>query len=102
VEARLVVPVVFKRFAEPDPIPTWLDGSVRAVPAESFADVDQGQGGITRGDIIDDAMIAALDTFPFGVEVYIESEDTTDCLDDETPETEQSSHIWWRATVLGT
>lgn len=95
-----MVRVQFHRFSEPDPVPTWLDGSTRAVLAESFADVDQGQGGITRGDIVDDAMIAALDTFPPGAEVYVESDDATDCLFDETPETERPSHIWWRAVVV--
>ena len=95
-----MIRVQYARVSERDPIPTWVDGSVRAVPAESFAEVDQGQGGITRGDIVDDAMISSLDTFLPGAEVYVESDDATDCLDDETPEAEKSSHIWWRATIV--
>lgn len=95
-----MVRVRFQHFGEADPIPTWLDGSVRAVPAEPLADVDDGQGGITRADILDDAMVLPLDTFPIGAEVYVESEDASDCLFDEDPEAERDSHIWWRAEVL--
>jgi hypothetical protein len=95
-----VVRVQFQRFGEPDPIPTWLDGSVRAVAVQPFADVDQGQGGITFADIVDEAMIIQLDAFGAGAEVYVESEDASDCLEDETSEAERDSHIWWRAEVL--
>ncbi len=95
-----MIRVQFQRFSEPDPIPTWIDGSVRAVPAEPFQDVDDGQGGITRADIVDGAMIGPLDTFGAGAEVYVESEDVTDCLEDETAEAERSSHIWWLAKIL--
>jgi hypothetical protein len=95
-----MVRVQWKRFSEPDAAPTWLDGATRAVPRETFGDVDQGQGGITRSDIIDETMIAALDTFPAGAEVYIESEDATECLDDTDEETEKNTRIWWSATVL--
>jgi hypothetical protein len=62
--------------------------------------VDYWQGGITRADIFDDAMIAQLDTFPTGAEVYVESEDVTECLFDEDPDAERTSHLWWRAEVL--
>jgi hypothetical protein len=95
-----VVRVQFQRFSEPDPVPTWLDGSVRAVAAAPFQDVDDGQGGITRADIVDETMVLPLDTFPTGAEVYVESEDATDSLFDETPEAERDSHIWWRAEIL--
>ena len=96
-----MIRVEFRPFSIPDPRPTWLDGSVRAVPAAPFVDVDEGQGGITRADIVDDAMIATIDRFPSGADVYVESDEPGDALDDETPESEQSTHIWWRATVLG-
>jgi hypothetical protein len=95
-----MVRVQFKPFSEPNPAPTWLDGATRAVPGETFGDVDQGQGGITRSDIIDETMIAALSTFATGTEVYVESEDASDCLFDDDTEAERTSHIWWSATVL--
>ena len=96
-----MIRVGLRRFGEADPVPTWLDGAVRTVPAASFVgDVDQGQGGITRADIVDETMIAPLSTYAVGVEVYIESEDASKSLFDETPETEHDSHIWWLATVL--
>jgi len=41
-----MVRVQLRRLGETDPTPTWLDGSVLAVPAELFSEVDQGQGGI--------------------------------------------------------
>ena len=96
-----MIRVEFHRFSQRDPRPTWLDGAVRAVPAAPFADVDSGQGGITRADIVDDAMIVTIDRFPSGADVYVESDEPSDALDDETPESEQSTRIWWRATVLG-
>ena len=95
-----MVRVRFERFGQPDLAPTWLDGATRAVPAEPFSDVDDGQGGVTRADIGDETIVP-LDTFMAGAEVYVESEDVSDCLDDETPEAERASHIWWRAVVLG-
>jgi hypothetical protein len=95
-----VVRVRLHHFGESDPIPTWIDGSVRAVPAEPFGGVDSGEGGITRADIVDEAMIAPLDTFPTSAEVYVESDDPAECLFDEDPEAECTSHIWWRAEIL--
>jgi hypothetical protein len=95
-----MIRVQFRKFSQPDETPTWLDGSVRAVPAEPFDDVDEGQGGITLGDIVDPAMIAQLDSFAVGSEVYVESEDVTDCLDDTDEATERETHIWWLATVM--
>ncbi|MGO8995716.1 MAG: hypothetical protein ACLQVI_20590 [Polyangiaceae bacterium] len=96
-----MVRVQLARYGEPDPTPTWLHGATLAVPAGPFADVDEGQGGITRADIVDLTLIAALDTFAVGSEVYVESDDPEDCLFDETTEEERSSRIWWRAVVLG-
>jgi len=95
-----MIRVQFKKFSRVDEIPTWLDPSVRAVPAESFEEVDEGQGGITTRDIIDTGMVAPVGSFPAGSEVYIESEDVTDCLDDETVEAEGASHIWWLARIM--
>jgi hypothetical protein len=101
VEGVNVVRVQFRRFSEPDPSPTWVDSETRAVPAEPFANVDEGQGGITFGDISDETMIAPLAAYAAGAEVYVESEDMTECLDDDTSDAERSSHIWWRAKILG-
>ena len=96
-----MVRVRFQRYGDPDADPTWLDGSVRAAPAEPFlGDVDSGQGGITRSDIADETTIKALETFVAGSEVYIESEDVNECLDDTDVPTETATHIWWRAVVL--
>jgi hypothetical protein len=94
-----MIRVTFQRFSQPDPLPTWLDGSVRAVPTEPYDDIDDGQGGITARDIVDDASIARLDAFPVGADVYVESDDVTDCLEDETVETEAATRIWWLATI---
>jgi hypothetical protein len=96
-----MIRVQFKRFGDADPMPTWLDADVRAVSAEPFAFVDAGQGGITQGDIDDQTLIAPLSTFPVGAEVYVESEDVSDVLDDTDTTTERDTHIWWRATILG-
>lgn len=95
-----MVRVQFHKFSDPDPMPTWVDGSLRAVPAEPFIDTDSGEGGITLGDITDETMIAALDTFPADAEVYVESDDASDCLDDSDEEIEKNTHIWWLGTVL--
>ena len=93
--------VVRIQYSERDTTPIWLDGSVRAVRAERFADVDSGEGGITRGDIGDETLIAALDTFFVGAEVYIESRrPRATIFSTTTPEAERESHIWWRARVL--
>ena len=95
-----MIRVQFKKFSFVDEVPTWLDPSVRAVPAAPFDGVDEGQGGITTRDIIDADMVAQLGSFAPGSEVYVESEDVTECLDDETVETEQTTRIWWLAVVL--
>ena len=92
--------VQFKKFSDLDPGATWVDGSVRAVPAGPFADIDSGQGGITFSDILDEALIAGLSTYAVGTEVYVESEDADDCLFDDTIEEEKASRIWWRCVVL--
>ena len=97
-----MIRVQFQKFSEPDPVATWLDGSLRAVPAEPFVgDVDSGQGGITRADIVDATMMAPLSSFPVAAEVYVESEDAGDVLDDTDETTERQTRIWWRATVVG-
>src|SRR5450755_862450 len=95
-----MIRVQFQKFGEADPVPTWLDGSVRAVPAEPFADVDSGQGGITLADIVDGSMIASLSTFSVDAGVYVESEDVTDFFDNAAATTESSTHIWWRAIIV--
>jgi len=95
-----MIRVAFNRFCKVDDFPSWLDATVRAVPAESFAEADEGSGGITTQDIIDTGMIAQLGSFAPGSEVYVESEDICDCLDDETVETEVATHIWWRARIM--
>jgi len=95
-----MIRVQFKKFSHLDEAPTWLDPSVRAVSAAPFAAVDEGQGGISAGDIIDPEMVAPVGSFAAGSEVYVESEDVTDCLDDETVESEQVTHIWWLARIM--
>jgi hypothetical protein len=72
-----MIRVRYTRSAEDDPTEVWIDGSVRAVPARPYAALDEGQAGITRGDI-KDGDIKTLDTFEPGSEVFIESDDPTD------------------------
>jgi hypothetical protein len=97
-----MIRVQFQKFGEPNETPAWIDGATLAVPAEPFlGDVDSGQGGITCSDIADESTIKTLAEFESGTEVYIESEDAEDCLDDTDTTTEAATRIWWRATVLG-
>ena len=43
--------------SERDTTEVWLDGSVIAVRAEPYVHLDEGQGGITRGDIKPDDVV---------------------------------------------
>jgi hypothetical protein len=52
---------------------------------------DVGHGGIIRRDIVDASLIAPLNTFAVGAEVYVESDDVMDG---------PNTRIWWRAIVL--
>ena len=94
-----MIRVVLKKFGEPDPVPTWLDSDVRAVPAASYCALDEGQGGVTRADIRTDDIVT-LDQFAPGDDVFVESEDPEDILDDTDVATEVETRIWWRATIV--
>jgi hypothetical protein len=93
-----MIRVVLQRFGDPDPMPTWLDEGTLAVAAEPYAALDEGQAGVTRGDI-KDADIKTLDQFEPGAEVFLESDDPTDVLDDTDEVTERAAKIFWRATI---
>jgi hypothetical protein len=94
-----MIRIRYARSAEDDPSEVWIDGSVLAVGAEPYAELDEGQGGITRGDI-KDGDLRALGTFEPGAEVFIESDDPTDVLDDTDTTTEQQTKIFWRAVLV--
>ncbi len=59
----------------------WLNGDTRAVLSEPYADLDEGQGGLTYGDLRPED-IRTLAEFEPGTTVLIESEEPTDVLDD--------------------
>ncbi|MFI5297301.1 MAG: hypothetical protein ACHREM_04325 [Polyangiales bacterium] len=84
-------------FDRPNPRP--LPGDPRAVPAAPYAHVDDeagNPGGITRADVADE-FIRALSGFEDGAEIFVESDDDGDVLDDEEAE---GTRIWWRAVVV--
>jgi len=93
-----MIRVLYARDSESDSPEVWLDGSVLAVAAEPYVDLDEGQGGVTRGDVNEED-IKTLDHFASGDEVFVESHDPEDVLDDETEELERNTRIWWRAFV---
>ena len=88
------------RYTANDPNEVWLDGSALAVAAEPYVDLDEGQGGITRGDIMD-ADLKALADFEPGAEVFVESDDPNDVLDETDTATERASKIFWRGRIEG-
>jgi hypothetical protein len=55
-------------------------------------------GGITTGDI-KEGDIRPLGSFMTGSEVYVESDDPEDCLDDTDEESQRKTHIWWLAEI---
>ena len=84
------------------PKPRVLAAEARAVAAEPYLSVDEeagDPGGVTRADIAD-GDIRPLGTFEDGAEVYVESPDPTDALDDTDESTDAETHIWWRAVIL--
>lgn len=83
-----------------EPQPCWLDDSTAAVPAALYQhlDGDDGPGGITRGDILQ-ADIGPLCCFNIGAEIYVESTDNEDVLDDTNETMESATRIWWRAIL---
>jgi hypothetical protein len=98
-EGVTVIRIRYARFPETDLTEVWLDGSVQAVPAEPYAAIDEGQGGITRGDI-KDADIKTLDQFEPGAEVFVASDDPEDVLDDSDSASERDTKIFWRARLV--
>jgi len=84
------------------PNPRVLSADARAVAAAPDLSVDEeadDPGGITRADIAD-GDIRPVGTFEPGAEVYVESPDHEDVLDDTDETTEAETHIWWRAVIL--
>jgi hypothetical protein len=83
----------------PPDTPVWLDTETRAVPAAPYAAIDQGHGGVTRADLRDDD-IRPLRTFEPGDEVFVESTDPEDVLDDADAQQENATRIYWRAMIV--
>lgn len=69
------------------------------VPAEPYAVLDDGQGGVIQSDL-DPAHVRPLSTFEVGADVFVKSPDPTDTLYDTTEQDEADTHIWWRATIV--
>jgi hypothetical protein len=86
------------RYTANDSNEVWLDEGRQAV-AEPYADLDQGQGGVTRGDLREED-IWTLDTFDRGADVFVESVGADDVLDDTDEATARDTRIFWRAVVL--
>jgi hypothetical protein len=78
-----------------DDRPTELPGDTRAVMASAYAWCDIGQGGVTAEEI-DLADVAAIITYPLGSELFVESDNPDDCLDDTNGATAAATRIWWR------
>jgi hypothetical protein len=93
------------RFAKLDPEDdaerqdTWLNGDTRAVLSAPYADLDEGQGGLTFSDLRPDD-IKMLSEFAVSTTVLIESDDPTDVLDDTDETSAEMTHIWWRVVIL--
>jgi len=82
-----------------DDRPTQLPPERRAVLAESCAEYDIGQGGVTFEEVRPED-VQALGTFEVGSEVFIESPNVSDCLDDTDDDRATRTRIWWRAVVV--
>jgi hypothetical protein len=95
-----VIRIRYTRSAEDDPTEVWIDEDTRAVRADSYASLDEGQGGITRAEIKSDDL-ETLAKFGSGDDVFVESDDDTDVLDDTDIGSEIETRIWWRATIIG-
>ena len=82
-----------------DDRPRELSPNTRAVLAESCAEYDVGQGGVTFEEI-DPGDVRALGTFAIDSELFVESPNVSDCLDDMDDDTAARTRIWWRAVVV--
>jgi hypothetical protein len=82
-----------------DDRPTMIDGATNAVLAVTCAEFDMGQGGMTAEEVDVDE-VASLITFPLGSELFVESGDPNDVLDNATEETAAQSRIWWRIMIV--
>jgi hypothetical protein len=94
--------LVFIVWRDDQPNPRVVAGGTRAVPADLYASVDEAAGnpgGVTRADLTD-ADIRALSEFVDGQEVYVESSEPADVLDDTDDTTATATRIWWRARVV--
>ena len=78
---------------QPNPRP--IDGGARAVPADPYAALDDGQGAVIRDDL-EGEDIRTLGLFDAGDEVFVESADP----DDTDDETSAATRIWWRGTIV--
>jgi hypothetical protein len=80
--------------------PRDLPADARAVRAEPYLALDDGQGGLTAAEV-DPHEVERLDAFELGADLYVESSDPEDALDDTDEETERLTRIWWRASLVG-
>jgi hypothetical protein len=91
--------ICVKSVAHPESFVVWLPEETRAVAGEKYAHLDEGQSGITRADINDED-IRTLGSFKLGDDVFVESEEPDDCLDDSDEQREKDTRIWWRVTLV--
>ena len=83
-----------------DDRPRELPGDTRAVLAETCAEYDIGQGGVTFEEVSPED-VAPLSAYPNGSELFVESPNASDCLDDSTEDDSAvRTRIWWRAIVV--
>ena len=82
--------------------PRLLPSDVRAVGAEPYLALEEAHGnpgGLTRADLLDND-IRPLGSFEDGDEIYVESDDPTDVLDDTDDDTIAATRVWWRARLV--
>ena len=82
-----------------DDRPTELPSNTRSVLAESCAEHDIRQGGVTFEEI-EPGDVRQLAAFAVGDELFVETTSASDCLDDTDDDTEARTRIWWRALVV--
>lgn len=93
-----MIRIRYTLMADENPTVVWLDGGTSAVAVEPYAHLDEGQGGITRGEIRTED-IKTLGEFAPGNEVFVEADDPQDVLDNTDADTERDSKIFWRARI---
>lgn len=80
--------------------PLDLPGDTGAVLAQLYKWCDIGQSAVTREEI-HERDVQPLGAFPIGSELFVESRDGRDSLDDTDAESTARTRIWWRVEIVG-